>query len=134
MDIAKVAKISRLPASTLRYYEQRGLIKSAGRHGLRRYYSPEVIDTLALITLGRNVGLSLDEISEMLLPDGVEIDRALLLAKANDLDKQISQMIAMRDGLRHAAACKQSSHMACPKFLRLLNISSKKWPRLNSKL
>ncbi|TOP26314.1 MerR family transcriptional regulator, partial [Vibrio parahaemolyticus] len=40
MDIAEVVKKSGLPTSTLRYYEQLGLIRSIGRNGLRRQYSP----------------------------------------------------------------------------------------------
>ncbi|WP_444822943.1 MerR family DNA-binding transcriptional regulator, partial [Vibrio parahaemolyticus] len=43
MDIAEVVKKSGLPTSTLRYYEQLGLIRSIGRNGLRRQYSPEVL-------------------------------------------------------------------------------------------
>lgn len=134
MDIGKVSKISKLPTSTLRFYEEKGLIQSIGRNGLRRYFSPDVIDTLSLISLGRNVGLSLNEIGEMLLPQGLQIDRNLLLSKADELDKRIVEMTAMRDGLRHAAACKAASHMECPKFRRLLNIAGKKWHKSRKKL
>lgn len=134
MDIGLVSKLSRLPVSTLRYYEEKGLIQSIGRKGLRRYFAQDVVDTLALISLGRNAGLSLDQIGEMLLPQGVQVDRGLLLSKANELDKKILEMTAMRDGLRHAAACKAENHMVCPKFLRLLNIAGKKWTRPMSKL
>jgi hypothetical protein len=93
-----------------------------------------VVDTLNLISLGRNVGLSLDEIGEMLLPQGPQIDRNLLLSKANELDIKIIEMTAMRDGLRHASACKAPSHMECPKFLRLLNVVGKRWGRPKKKL
>jgi hypothetical protein len=50
----------------------------------------------------------------------------LLLAKAGELDKKINELVSMRDGLRHAAACKAPSHFECPKFLRLLRIAGKK--------
>jgi len=134
MDIGQVSKLSKLPVSTLRFYEEKKLIQSIGRKGLRRYFSDDVVETLALISLGRNVGLSLSEIREMLLPQGCQIDRGLLLSKADKLDKQIVEMTAMRDGLRHAAACKAPSHMECPKFRRLLNIAGKKWRRPKKKL
>lgn len=52
MDIAEVAKRSGVPASALRYYEEKGLIASTGRSGLRRTFSPSVVDQLALIALG----------------------------------------------------------------------------------
>ncbi|HAK92327.1 MAG TPA: MerR family transcriptional regulator, partial [Massilia timonae] len=47
MDIAEVAKRTGVPASTLRYYDKRGLIVSNGRQGLRRTFTPEVLDRLA---------------------------------------------------------------------------------------
>ncbi len=125
MDIAEVAKVSGLPASTLRFYEEKGLIKSYGRNGLRRLFSPNVVERLALISLGRNVGFSLEEIYEMFTPDGPVINRELLSTKASELDKKITELTAMRDGLRHAAVCQAPNHFECPKFLRLLSIAGK---------
>ena len=53
LDIADVARRSGLPASTLRYYEEKGLIVPIGRPGLRRQYDESVLERLALIALGR---------------------------------------------------------------------------------
>lgn len=125
MDIAEVAKRSGVPASTLRFYEEKGLINSVGRHGLRRLFNVNVLERLALIALGRAAGFSLDEIARMLGEKaGPEIDRALLLSKADELDKTIGKLQAMRDGLRHAAVCSAPSHMECPKFRRLLGLAA----------
>ena len=126
MDIAEVAKASGLPASTLRFYEEKGLIHSNGRNGLRRIFNDNVVERLALISLGRSAGFTLEEIGKMFTPEGPEINRSLLLAKAGELDKKINELVSMRDGLRHAAACKAPSHFECPKFLRLLRIAGKK--------
>jgi len=134
MDIAEVAKASGLPASTLRFYEEKGLIKSYGRNGLRRLFSANVVERLALIALGRNAGFSLEEIYEMFTPDGPVINRELLLAKAGELDRKIKEMTSMRDGLLHAAVCQAPNHFECPKFLRLLSIAGKNRLRQPSKL
>jgi DNA-binding transcriptional MerR regulator len=121
MDIAEVAKRSGVPASTLRFYEDKGLIASVGRRGLRRLFDPGVLERLALIALGRSAGFSLDEIARMFAPDGrPQIDRRVLAAKAEELDGTIRKLSAMRDGLRHAAVCPAPSHMQCPTFRRLL--------------
>jgi DNA-binding transcriptional MerR regulator len=121
MDIGEVAKRSGIPASTLRCYEEKGLIASRGRRGLRRLFEPQVLERLALIALGQSAGFSLDEIARMFGADGrPRIDRALLAAKAGELDGTIRRLSAMRDGLRHAAACPAPSHMQCPTFRRLL--------------
>lgn len=121
MDIAEVAKRSGVPASTLRFYEEKGLIASVGRRGLRRLFDSGVLERLALIALGRSAGFSLDEIASMFAPDGrPQIDRRALAAKAEELDGTIRELSAMRDGLRHAAACPAPSHLECPTFRRLL--------------
>lgn len=126
MDIAKVAKRSGVAASTLRFYEEKGLIASVGRHGLRRVFDAGVLERLALIALGRSAGFSLDEISRVLAPDRhPKIDRDMLAAKAAELDATIRKLRAMRDGLRHAAVCSAPSHMECPTFRRLLGIASR---------
>ncbi len=134
MDIAEVAKASGLPASTLRFYEEKGLIQSNGRNGLRRLFSANVIERLALLSLGRSAGFSLDELGEMFTPEGPEINRALLLAKADELDRKIKELVSMRDGLRHAAACRAPNHFECPKFLRLLRVAGKNRFRQPNKL
>lgn len=130
MDISQVARQSGLPASTLRHYEDKGLIRSLGRHGLRRVFGPQILDQLALISLGRAAGFSLDEIRQMFTPKGQpQIDRQQLRNKADELDRQIRRLTAMRDGLVHAAACPAQDHLACPKFQRLLNLASAKGKR-----
>lgn len=125
MDIADVAKRTGVPASTLRYYEKKGLIASVGRQGARRRFAPVVLDQLALIALGQAAGLSLDEISSMLSPNGgPAIDRQLLVAKADEIDQTIRQLRAVSQGLRHAAACGAPSHADCPTFQRLLKAAA----------
>ncbi|MCP2242065.1 DNA-binding transcriptional regulator, MerR family [Lentzea aerocolonigenes] len=121
LGIGEVVRRSGVPASTLRYYEERGLIGSVGRRGLTRVFGKEVFQRLALISVGRAAGFTLDEIARMFAPDGrPQLDRALLTSKADELDATIRRLTVMRDGLRHAAACAAPSHMECPKFQRLL--------------
>ena len=125
LDIGEVAQRAGIPASTLRFYEEKGLVTSVGRRGLRRQYDPDVLERLALIALGRSAGFSLGEIARMFAPDGgVRIERQMLNDKAADLDVTIRKLSAMRDGLRHAAACRAPSHMECPTFRRLLKVVS----------
>jgi DNA-binding transcriptional MerR regulator len=125
LDIAEVAQRAGVPASTLRFYEEKGLIASIGRRGLHRLFDPGVLERLALIAVGRAAGFSLDEIALMFAPDGrPRIDRQMLAAKAQELDRTIRKLVAMRDGLRHAAACPAPSHMECPTFRRILRAAA----------
>ncbi|GAA0254590.1 helix-turn-helix domain-containing protein [Cryptosporangium japonicum] len=118
MDIADVAQRAGLPASTLRYYEEKGLIAPTGRHGLRRQYDEAVLERLALIGVVRSAGFSLDEIGRLLGERG--LDREMLTARAEELDRTITELAALRDSLRHAAACPAPTHRECPSFQQLL--------------
>jgi len=125
LDIGDVARRAGMPPSTLRHYEDKGLIRAAGRRGLRRQYEADVIERLALIALGRAAGFSLDEIAAMFGTDcRPTIDRAMLAEQADALDETIRRLSAMRDGLRHAAACPAPSHMECPSFRRILRAAA----------
>jgi DNA-binding transcriptional MerR regulator len=141
LDIAEVAQRSGVAASTLRFYEQKGLIASSGRRGLRRLFAPGVLERLAFIALGQSAGFSLEEIAHMFSADGQpRIDRQMLAAKAGELDRTIGKLSAMRDSLRHAAACSAPSHMECPNFRRHLQSAAgreftetKRRPKRNAK-
>ncbi|KAF7769922.1 hypothetical protein PCIT_a2847 [Pseudoalteromonas citrea] len=132
LDISEVVKRSGLPASTLRYYEDKGLIKSVGRNGLRRVFNEKVIDILASISLGQLAGLTLDDIGTMIINgDRVQIDRNKLTAKANEIEQTIAQLSAVCEGLRHAAICPEENHFDCPKFLKLLHSASQHTKKRN---
>ena len=121
MDIAEVARRSGIAASALRFYEEKGLIASVGRQGLRRSFAPGVLDQLALIALAQTAGFSLDEIRGMFAPDGQPaIARSQLAAKADEIDRTVKRLQAVSKSLRHAAMCPAPSHMECPTFRRLL--------------
>jgi DNA-binding transcriptional MerR regulator len=127
LDIAEVSARTGVPASALRFYEEKGLIASIGRRGLRRLFEADVLERLSLIALGRLAGFSLDEIASMFSPDGrLRIRRAQLAAKADELDRTIRRLAAMREGLRHAAVCKAPSHLECPTFRRLVRAAGRR--------
>jgi len=121
IDISELAKRAGVRASTLRFYEEKGLIVSTGRRGLKRLFAADTTERLALIALGRASGFSLDEIAGML--GGPDIDRPTLRAKAAELDRRIETLTRMRDGLTHAADCKVPQLMDCPHFLRIVKVA-----------
>lgn len=121
MDIGEVSKRAHVTTSALRFYEEKGLIKSIGRHGLRRQYGKQVLDQLALIALGRAAGFSLDEIASMFGQDGKpELDRKMLKDKAEQLEQMTRRLHFISEGLKHAAVCPAENHMECPTFQNFL--------------
>ena len=88
-------------------------------------FDPNVLERLPLIALGRSAGFSLDEIALMFSPDGrPRINRQMLAAKAEELDRTIRKLTEMRDGLRHDVTCRAPSHMKCPRFRRILRAAA----------
>ena len=125
IDISQVTKQSGLPTSTLRFYEKKCLIRSVGRHGIRRVFSKDILECMSLIALRRVAGFSLDEIAGILGSEKtLDVDRYLLLNKASELDETIQKLSAMRVGLQHAATCTAPSHLECPRFRRLMNLAA----------
>ncbi|WP_410735385.1 MULTISPECIES: helix-turn-helix domain-containing protein [Citrobacter freundii complex] len=127
LDIGEVSVKSGIKPSALRYYEEIGLISSISRHGLRRQFPPEVLLQLKLISIGKSAGFSLEEIAGMLGRNGIpNIPRVILHQKADEVDRQIHELTALRDTLRHVADCPAPSHIECSTFRRLIEVAGKR--------
>ncbi|CRR48751.1 MULTISPECIES: MerR family transcriptional regulator [unclassified Stenotrophomonas] len=123
LDIGEVVKRSGVPASTLRYYEQLGLLQALGRRGLRRQYDAQVLERLALIGLGQAAGLSLQQIGASLPSQQgcISLDREALLAQAEVLQRQITRLQRVRRHLQRAASCPRAEDARkCGSFRKLL--------------
>ncbi|QFU16088.1 helix-turn-helix domain-containing protein [Microvirga thermotolerans] len=127
LDIGEVARQSGVPPSTLRYYEEIGLIRSLSRHGLRRQFDADVLLKLSLVELGKTAGFSLAEIAGMFREDGrPDIPRDRLHARADDLQRQILDLRMLRNALRHVAECPAPTHLECPTFRKLLKAATRR--------
>lgn len=117
LDIAEVAERVGVTAATLRFYERRGLIASAGRNGLRRTFAPDVVDRLVLIRCAQEAGFTLAQIGRFLVavPGDDEL-RERLAARAHELEGEIARLTRMRESLRHAATCTHTPLVECPDF------------------
>ncbi|MDC6120043.1 MerR family transcriptional regulator [Serratia rubidaea] len=117
LDIGRVAKLSGVAPSTLRFYEKKGLITPIGRNGLRRQYRQDVLYTLQLIALGQAAGFTLEEMRAMFDAQGkVTIEREKMLERARAIDKAILRLQLLSRGLKHVANCTQPDHSQCHEF------------------
>ncbi len=124
LDISELSRASGFAASKLRYYEELGLIQSAGRKGLKRVYEEQVKTRLSLVSLGQIAGFSLTEIGELLgADDKPELDLDALDARACELEDRIKELTALRDGIRHIMKCSAKSHLECPRFRRIMHVA-----------
>ncbi|QLE46277.1 heavy metal-responsive transcriptional regulator (plasmid) [Nostoc sp. C052] len=103
--IGQVTALSGVPIRTIRYYESLGLLNSSGRtEGGFRQFSLDVLTRLAFIKRAQNLGLSLEEIGDILniydegkLPCG-EVKQKLE-DKVNEIECQIEELLTLRDEL-----------------------------------
>lgn len=124
LDISELSRRTGLPASTLRYYEEIGLIRSSGRRGLKRVFEEEVSTRLALVSLGRTAGFSLSDIRGLIGAEGQpELDRTMLARQADKLDEQNNELTVLRDGIRHIVTCSADNHLDCPRFKRIMRVA-----------
>ena len=85
-----------------------------------------MVTQLALISLGKMAGFSLEDIKGMFAGDGTpQLPRAELHLRADELDQQIRGLTRLRDALHHVADCPAESHLKCPKFKRLMEFASR---------
>ena len=116
MRIAEVAERTGVPATTLRYYEEIGVLAPAGRSGNGyRQYTDRDLERLAFITRAKQLDLSLDEIRE--LADGWDDDcgqvhhrmTAMIAGRIAQTQAQIIDLEGQRSQLQAAAVRLASS-------------------------
>jgi MerR family redox-sensitive transcriptional activator SoxR len=121
MTIGAVAALSGKRPSSIRYYEQLGLLPPAARANGRRVYGPDTVRTLAVIETGQRAGLSLEEIRVLLsaTPDdqaAIERLREVAIGKLPQVNELIERTEIVRDWLEAAARCECPSLDECPLF------------------
>ena len=105
MKIGEMAAMAGMTAKTLRFYEGRGLLPAPTRtpSGYRDY-PPEVLNRLDFIRRGRNAGLTLAQINEILgLRDAGQAPchhvEELLADRLAQLDRQIADLQELRESV-----------------------------------
>ena len=121
MSIGTVAGLTGKRPSSIRYYEQIGLLPRPVRAGGRRRYGPDTVRTLAVIDTAQRAGLTLDEIKILLSasPDDQEaVGRLREVAdqKLPEIRAVIERSELVRGWLECAARCECPSLDECPLF------------------
>jgi MerR family redox-sensitive transcriptional activator SoxR len=121
LAIGEVARLAGKRPSSIRYYEQIGLLPAAARLSGKRVYDMDTVRTLAVIETGQRAGLTLDEIRALLAasPDdaaAVERLREVAERKLPEIAALIERSQLVRDWLECAARCECPSLDQCPLF------------------
>jgi MerR family transcriptional regulator, redox-sensitive transcriptional activator SoxR len=111
LTIGEVAKRSGVAASALRFYEDRGLIRSERAGSGHRRYPRSVLRRIAFIVFAQRIGLSLDEINaelDKLPPDHAPNRRdwsRLSASWTSRIDERIAELERLRAGLTECIGC-----------------------------
>ena len=121
MNIGTVAERCGIPAKTIRYYEDIGLIRAAERReNGYRMYTPVDARELKFIQRARSLGFSVEEVRELLdlWRDRTRPSAAVKAVAARHLqalDQKIDELKAMRRTLAHLVEyCRGDSRPDCP--------------------
>lgn len=107
MLIHELAQQTGVPAKTIRYYEEIGLLPPPARQANNyRQYTNATVERLRFIASARSLGLSLAEIAKILAIRDAGVapcDHVLVTLQEQlaDLDRRIADMLALHDTLRH---------------------------------
>jgi MerR family redox-sensitive transcriptional activator SoxR len=119
LTIGEASRRSGVAASTLRFYEKRGLIRSVRTSGNHRLYHREMLRRISVIRVAQTLGLTLEEIAEAMaeLPNQrtpTKRDWERLSRRwRGQLDARIAQMQRVREKLTRCIGCGCLSLKSC---------------------
>lgn len=119
LTISEVSRRSGVASSALRFYEEKGLIKSERAGSGHRRYPRAVLRRIAFIVFAQRIGMSLDEVGaelrklpETRIPEGS--DWAKLSRSWTDrIDDQIALLQRLRESLTGCIGCGCLSLQRC---------------------
>ncbi len=111
LTIGELAARTGVAASALRFYEERGLIRSERTGAGHRRFPRAVIRRVAFVVFAQRIGLTLEEVRREL--DRLPADRApgkadwaqLSATWTERIDAQIAELERLRDGLTDCIGC-----------------------------
>lgn len=123
MTIGDLAQRAGLATSTIRYYEEVGLLPRAARASGRRLFDDATLDRLLVIAFAKEAGFSLREIRQLF--DGFASDtpagarwQKLARTKLAEIDALAARIDTMKRLLRQALRCGCVDLEACARLFR----------------
>ena len=101
MRIGELAEKASVPASTIRFYEQKGLMPKAHRKPSGyRVYDQTALERLQLIRFSQSLGFTLDELPKLMnTPEGLDHDVIMgrLKEKQTEIDALLAQLTRKKE-------------------------------------
>jgi Cu(I)-responsive transcriptional regulator len=120
MNIGEAAAASGLPAKTIRYYEEIGLVTARRAANGYRDYGPESVRLLGFVARARDLGFSIEDCRALLAlwrdrnRASAEV-RAIAQQHLNEIDRKLAELQTMRRSLAHLVkTCHGDDRPDCP--------------------
>jgi Cu(I)-responsive transcriptional regulator len=120
MNIGQAAELSGLPAKTIRYYEDIGLVVADRRANGYRDYNELQVHKLCFVQRARSLGFTVDECRSLLslYEDGSRASadvKRLAQTRLADIDRKIAELRGMRAALSALIeSCHGDARPDCP--------------------
>ncbi|WP_020501220.1 MerR family transcriptional regulator [Sciscionella marina] len=119
LPIGAVARLLEVPTSTVRYWEERGLVSASSRRGGVRYYDADAQHRLSAVKLLQQSGmLTLDDLDALLSPSSPGTWRDTIDARIAEVDAQYERLRKAREYLAHIRGCTRRDPIAHCSVLR----------------
>ncbi len=111
LTISEVSRRSGVASSALRFYEERGLVRSERTGSGHRRYPRAVLRRIAFIVFAQRMGLTLDEVGVELakLPENRVPERSdwakISAGWTARINQRIAELERLREGLTHCIGC-----------------------------
>ncbi len=120
LSIGELSERTGVPTTTLRYYDELGLVPPAARAAGRRRYAESAVRDVSVILFFREIGFSLAEI-ERFLAGGRQGRRELIDHKLAELTEQQHRIEVARTALEHGLRCPAGEPMKCSRFWSIID-------------
>ncbi|MFE1594914.1 MerR family transcriptional regulator [Nocardia sp. NPDC058705] len=119
LSIGELSDRTGVPASTLRYYDDLGLVLPAARVAGQRRYTISSVTDIGLIVYFRDVGFTLAEIKHF-VSGARQSRRELVDRKLKELVAQQHRIQVALDALEHGRVCPADDQMKCPRLRSII--------------
>jgi DNA-binding transcriptional MerR regulator len=119
LSIGELSERTGVPATTLRYDDELGLVRPTARAAGRRRYAASAVRDVGVILFFREIGFSLAEIGRFIAGER-QCRREMIDHKLAELAEQQHRIEVARTALEHGRQCPASEPMQCSRFWSII--------------
>jgi DNA-binding transcriptional MerR regulator len=120
--IGELARRTGAAVTTLRYYDELGLVRPKTRASGQRRYDESAVRAVGVVLFLRDIGFSLSEVAELVTArTGTTRWSTLLDRKLSALAEYERRIIVARTALEHARNCPAKDPTRCQRFWSIID-------------